>query len=274
MALLRKRGKGESVQETHFSHAGMLPCDSALTEYQTGEKTKREDFSDFRARKKPGKKQKQQAVVKKSDSERQIAESFLQDILHSENLVQAEQTRQTEQTRQAERNRKTERIRQTGQADQMAAPGRNPVRTCDLDIHGNQVYSVSEAIRALNITGGIPFLRSGLYLGEIKKDRFEPSQALAMALRSGDCAPAAILDFDCTDDRVRRYLCGETIEVDDLLKSDCLQDQAEDCLSVSARTCAQKGWCLVCVNGFPLGWGRCVNGTLKNKYHPGWRMRQ
>lgn len=243
MALLRKRGRGESVQEAHFSHAGMLPCDPALTEYQTGEKTKREDFSDFRARKKPGKKQKQQAVVKKSDSERQIAESFLQDILHSENLVQAERSR-------------------------------NSVRTCDLDIHGNQVYSVPEAIRALNITGGIPFLRSGLYLGEIKKDRFEPSQALAIALRSGDCAPAAILDFDCTDDRVRRYLCGETIEADDLLKSDCLQDQAEDCLSVSARTCAQKGWCLVCVNGFPLGWGRCVNGTLKNKYHPGWRMRQ
>ncbi|MDD7077333.1 MAG: hypothetical protein PUI42_04280, partial [Lachnospiraceae bacterium] len=30
---------------------------------------------------------------------------------------------------------------------------------------------------------------------------------------------------------------------------------------------------LVCVNGYPLGWGKLVNGTLKNKYHPGWRMQ-
>ncbi|MCC8138238.1 MAG: RsmB/NOP family class I SAM-dependent RNA methyltransferase [Clostridiales bacterium] len=262
MALLRKRGGDERVQKTTFSHADMLAGDPALTEYQTGEKPKREDLPDFRTRKKSGKKQKQQAAVKKTDTERQAVETFLQEILQPENMVQTGRTGQTERT---------------GQADQMAAPGRNPVRTGDLDIHGNQVYSVPEAIRALNITGGIPFLRSGLYLGEIRKDRFEPSQALAMALRSGDCAPEVILDFDCAealsahaenaahlsgavDDRLRRYLCGETIEVDDLLKQDCLH--------------TQKGWCLVCVNGFPLGWGRCVNGTLKNKYHPGWRMKQ
>ena len=34
---------------------------------------------------------------------------------------------------------------------------------------------------------------------------------------------------------------------------------------------AAKGWHLVCTDGFPLGWGKVTNGTLKNKYLPGWR---
>ena len=32
-----------------------------------------------------------------------------------------------------------------------------------------------------------------------------------------------------------------------------------------------KGWRLVCVDGFPLGWGKLAGGRLKNKYYPGWR---
>ena len=54
---------------------------------------------------------------------------------------------------------------------------------------------------------------------------------------------------------IRNVLKGETIEVDDLpLKR-------------------QKGWQLVCVDGFPLGWGKLVNGSLRNKYLPGWRWQ-
>ena len=34
---------------------------------------------------------------------------------------------------------------------------------------------------------------------------------------------------------------------------------------------AEAGWKLVCVDGFGLGWGKLVNGTLKNKYPVGWR---
>ena len=33
----------------------------------------------------------------------------------------------------------------------------------------------------------------------------------------------------------------------------------------------QKGWQLILVDGYPLGWGKLANGTLKNKYLPGWR---
>ena len=32
-----------------------------------------------------------------------------------------------------------------------------------------------------------------------------------------------------------------------------------------------KGWYLVCVDGYPLGFGKLSNQTLKNKYLPGWR---
>ena len=119
----------------------------------------------------------------------------------------------------------------------------------DMDIHNGQVYYIQNRVPAGR---GIPFLRNGLYFGELRKGRFEPSQSLAMALRASDYA--SILDFPQTDERVRRYLGGETIDVEDL---PCTR---------------KKGWQLVCVDGYPLGWGKLVNGTLKNKYHPGWRM--
>lgn len=101
---------------------------------------------------------------------------------------------------------------------------------------------------------GLTFLRNGLYLGELKKDRFEPGQAFAMALKKDSYG--SVLDFGREDERVVRYLKGETVTVDDL--------------PVGRR----KGWQLVCVEGYPLGWGKLVNGTLKNKYASGWRMKE
>ena len=55
------------------------------------------------------------------------------------------------------------------------------------------------------------------------------------------------------DERILKYLKGETIDVDDLVSQ------------------KDKGWFLVLVDGYPLGWGKLANGTLKNKYLPGWR---
>lgn len=99
---------------------------------------------------------------------------------------------------------------------------------------------------------GISFLRNGLYLGELKKNRFEPSQPLAMALRKENFVTS--LNLSAQDERVKRYLKGET-------------------LCVSPDECIRNhGWQLVCVDGYPLGWGKLVNGILKNKYAVGWRM--
>lgn len=96
------------------------------------------------------------------------------------------------------------------------------------------------------------YLRTGLLLGELKKGRFEPSQALAMYLKQSDFE--RVLSFSCSDERVIRYLKGETITLADTEVS-------------------EKSWHLVCVDGHPLGWGKCIGGTLKNKYYPGWRWQ-
>lgn len=118
-----------------------------------------------------------------------------------------------------------------------------------LDIHGERVYYMPEDLPDVK---GIRFLRTGLLLGELKKNRFEPSQALAMCLKKEEYKK--IIDISSEDDRINRYLKGETLEVDDLADKKA------------------KGWYLVCVDGYPLGWGKIAGGTLKNKYLPGWRL--
>ena len=59
--------------------------------------------------------------------------------------------------------------------------------------------------------------------------------------------------MNAEDERILKYLKGETIDVDDLVSS------------------KDKGWFLVLVDGYPLGWGKLANGSLKNKYLTGWR---
>ncbi len=117
-----------------------------------------------------------------------------------------------------------------------------------LEIREERVYYMPEGMPELR---GIRFLRSGLLLGELKKNRFEPGQALAMYLKKEDYGN--ILDLSAEDERVIRYLKGETLDVEDL---------------VSHR---EKGWYLVCVDGYPLGFGKLASQVLKNKYLPGWR---
>lgn len=117
-----------------------------------------------------------------------------------------------------------------------------------LDIREERVYYMPEGLPMLK---GVRFLRSGLLLGEVKKNRFEPSQALAMCLKKEEYP--RILDLPLSDERVIKYLKGETLDVED----------------ITSRK--EKGWYLVCVDGYPLGFGKLANQTLKNKYLPGWR---
>ena len=97
------------------------------------------------------------------------------------------------------------------------------------------------------------FLRTGLLLGALKKNRFEPSQALAMYLKKEEFVNGA--DFSSEDIRVIKYLKGETIDVE------------------GAETWGEDGWCLVCTDGHPLGFSKRSRKTLKNKYYPGWRWQ-
>lgn len=99
---------------------------------------------------------------------------------------------------------------------------------------------------------GISFLRNGLYLGDLKKNRFEPSQPLALALHKGDIE--ATISLSVSDERITHYLKGETLNIE--------PDEAAH----------KKGWHLLCADGYPVGFGKLVNGILKNKYPAGWRV--
>ena len=98
---------------------------------------------------------------------------------------------------------------------------------------------------------GLRIARSGWYLGDIKKERFEPSHAFAMGLASDNAQE--VINFCVGDEHCTRYLRGESLDIGAF--SDTVKD---------------KAWVLVCVEGFSLGWGRFVNGRLKNKYPQGW----
>ena len=119
-----------------------------------------------------------------------------------------------------------------------------------IDVRGDNLYYLP----APKYDGrGLHFLRNGLFMGEFKKKRFEPSQPFALALHAQNFDQ--VLDFPADDERLSRYLRGETLDVSDLI----------------AGEKKRKGWQLVMVAGHPLGFGKLVNNNLKNKYPAGWR---
>ena len=109
-----------------------------------------------------------------------------------------------------------------------------------LEIINNYLYLLPEGVPSFN---GLRVIRSGWLLGEFKKNRFEPSQAMAMGLRKEEAKKFVELSFD----NVGRYLKGETLEAD-----------------------VKDGWILVLYDGYPLGWAKAQSGRLKNKYPNGW----
>ena len=115
-----------------------------------------------------------------------------------------------------------------------------------LENHGGKLYLSPEGLPDVR---GLTFLRNGLYLGDLKKNRFEPAQELAMALPSGTQGEERI-SFTAFDERTAQYLRGEPVRIE------------ED---------RENGWYLVCVDGYPLGWGKLTRGLLKNKLLAGWR---
>jgi NOL1/NOP2/fmu family ribosome biogenesis protein len=90
-------------------------------------------------------------------------------------------------------------------------------------------------------TAGLRTALSGWRLGALRKGRFEPSHALAMALRAGQVMQR--LDEPLGSELVARYMRGETLDAP-----------------------GPDGWVLIAVEGFPVGWGKRVNGLIKNHY--------
>lgn len=114
----------------------------------------------------------------------------------------------------------------------------------------DQLYYLADGMEPMP---GLRYLRTGLHLGKIMKNRFEPSQALAMALSKEEFD--SVIDLPSSDGRVIRYLKGETLDI-----SDCAEETAE-------------GWRLFCTDGWPLGFGKRSGAYMKNKYYAGWRWQ-
>lgn len=110
---------------------------------------------------------------------------------------------------------------------------------------GEQLYLIPEGMPSIK---GLKVLRPGLHLGTIKKNRFEPSHALALAMKPQDALHEVELLADGRE--VRGYLNGETFSYE-----------------------GDKGWYLVTVDGYSIGWGKLAGGIMKNHYPKGLRKK-
>lgn len=110
-------------------------------------------------------------------------------------------------------------------------------------LFSDQLYLLPEEMPDLK---GWKVLRAGLHLGVCKKNRFEPSHALALYLD-----PRQVKQIlEVSREEALKYLHGETISCDKV----------------------QNGWVLVCMANLPLGWGKAANGVVKNHYPKGLRI--
>ncbi|MBR3579400.1 MAG: RsmB/NOP family class I SAM-dependent RNA methyltransferase [Lachnospiraceae bacterium] len=123
-----------------------------------------------------------------------------------------------------------------------------PIDASRLWVNDNKIFLLPEEMPDFS---KLRVLRTGLFLGEMKTGRFEPSQSLALALKADEYDN--VLNLPEGDDRTVRYLKCESIDIED--------GEAKD------------GYCLVLTDGYPLGWAKIDKGRLKNKYLPSWRLQ-
>ena len=105
---------------------------------------------------------------------------------------------------------------------------------------GQTLYWAPEDLPELR---GLKVLRPGLELGQSLKGRFEPAHALALWLK--ECSCVQNLDADVPE--AAAYLHGDVVPS------------------------PQKGWCLVRIGGYSIGWGKGDGRVLKNHYPKGLR---
>ena len=105
---------------------------------------------------------------------------------------------------------------------------------------GQSLYWVPEEMPDIQ---KLKVMRPGLELGEVKKGRFEPAHALALWLKDA----ANVQDLPSDGEDIGRYMHGEVIPSQ------------------------KRGWCLVTVDGFAIGWGKGDGKVLKNHYPKGLR---
>lgn len=120
-----------------------------------------------------------------------------------------------------------------------------------LVMFGDQLYRLPDIDVDL---GGIKVQRAGLHIGEFKKNRFEPSHSLALALKKSEAENT--VELTCDDPQTNGFFNGQSIMMS--------KEQADKC---------KKGWVLVCMDGYPAGWGKVSGTQVKNHYPKGLRNK-
>lgn len=117
---------------------------------------------------------------------------------------------------------------------------------------GEQLYLMPWEMPSIN---QLKVLRAGLHLGTLKKNRFEPSHALALALTKDEALHSMELCFDdkkndAKNDTsvIKSYLNGQTLSYE-----------------------GEKGWYLMTCSGYSIGWGKLAGQIMKNHYPKGLR---
>ena len=115
----------------------------------------------------------------------------------------------------------------------------------DFLLFGDKVFLLPQQSPNLK---GMKVVRPGLQIGTFKKNRFEPAHSLSHALSVKDFQ--RVINLKKEEEQVTKYLKGESMD----------------------HVKVEKGWCLVCVEGIPLGFGKVSNGICKNHYPKGLRI--
>ena len=107
-------------------------------------------------------------------------------------------------------------------------------------LFGDQLYLLPQEFPLK----GLRVLRPGLHLGTVKRNRFEPAHALALALKPWEAVHCCRLNMQ----EAEEYLKGAVFE-----------------------KLGDKGWQLMLVDGYSLGWGKQTGEAVKNHYPKGLR---
>lgn len=125
------------------------------------------------------------------------------------------------------------------------------IKNSRLVMLGEQLYRLPDMEVDIK---GLKVQRAGLHIGEFKKQRFEPSHSLALALKLNDAKN--VVKLTCDNPQTIGFFNGQSVMLSD--------EQAAEC---------KKGWALVCVDGYPAGWGKVNGAQVKNHYPKGLRNK-
>lgn len=151
------------------------------------------------------------------------------------------------------------RATDSGTIDPLAVYSQFVKENLDMPLHGETVCygdRVYQSAVGASRLEGLKVVRPGWFVGTIKNGRFVPSHPLACALRTSEARRS--VNLSSADGEAVRYLKGETLNIE------------QERIMLHGETLL-KGYVLVCIDGYAAGWGKWLDGVLKNEYPAGWR---